>query len=134
MHKLEFRLYILNLLRDSTHKVNVELKNFTYKPPGKGEEDKKNLPHTNTVSVHIKCVNVATIVNGSFSTLRNKLRFSHCFKYRPSRSKISVDISFFACCQYDMGKSFAHIICSKKWPIFEISIDKWLDMSRCKIG
>ena len=87
MHKLEFRLYILNLLRGSTHKVNVELKNFTYKPPGKGEEDKKNLPHTNTVSVHIKCVNVATIVNGSFSTLRNKLRFSHCFKYRPSRSR-----------------------------------------------
>ena len=41
---------------------------------------------------------------------------------------------FFACCRYDMGKSFAHIICSKKRPIFEIWVDKPPDMSRRKIG
>ena len=33
-----------------------------------------------------------------------------------------------------MKKSFDHIVCSKKWPIFEISADKWPDMSWRKIG
>jgi len=75
MRKLDFRLYILNLLRDSTYKVNVELTNFTYRTLGKGEQDKKNLPHTNTVPVHIKC-ECCIQCEWILSTLHNKLNFS----------------------------------------------------------
>jgi len=56
-----------------------------------------------------------------------------CFKYRPSRPRYQSISRFLPATDTDMGKSFAHIVRSKKQPIFEISADKSPDMSLRKM-